>query len=253
MIPVTTVIICKNEVAAIEETIVKALKLSPHVIAVDSGSTDGTLAILERLGVTIVNTTWQGFGPTKNIGIQHATTDWILSIDADEHIDNELIRAIQSIDFSKATIIYSIKCLNYLGNTPLKYGEWGADKHKRLFNKKIAGWNDTIVHETIVSTTHYTVKQLEGFIHHKTAENKMELKTKLEKYAHLNAQYYFTSGKKNGYFKLLFSPAFNFVVNYIFRLGFMDGRAGFIVAKENAIYTYKKYLYLQQMIQKKSD
>ncbi len=247
---VSIVIICKNEIAVIENTITQALKLSPNIIVVDSGSTDGTLDILEQYNIKVTKHDWLGFGPTKNIGIAHATTNWILSIDADEIIDDELISAIQHTNFADDHIVYKLKRRNYLGNTPLRFGEWGADKHIRLFHKKMAYWNDAIVHETLIYKEPVVAKKLAGFMHHKTAENKMELHQKMEAYAQLNAKHYFTNGKKNSHLKLFFSPPFNFIINYIFKLGFLDGKAGFIVAKENAVYTYKKYLYLHQLINK---
>jgi glycosyltransferase involved in cell wall biosynthesis len=247
---ISIVIVCKNEIAVIEDTIVQALKLSPYIIVVDSGSTDGTLDILEKYDVTIIKSNWLGFGPTKNIGIAHALTNWILSIDADERVDDELIAAIKKADFTNEQIAYKLRRRNYLGNTPLRFGEWGTDKHVRLFHKKIAHWNDAMVHETLIYKEPIVVKILAGFMHHKTAEDKIELHQKMEDYAQLNATHYFTNGKRNSHLKMFFSPTFNFVINYIFKLGFLDGKAGFIVAQENAIYTYKKYLYLHQLINK---
>jgi glycosyltransferase involved in cell wall biosynthesis len=243
---ISIVIICKNEVAVIEQTILAAQKLTNQLFAVDTGSKDGTLEILYKHNVNCIKTNWQGFGPTKNIGIAAATTDWILSLDADERLDEELIVAIKNCDLSNENFAYGIHFLNYFGATPIQYGEWSGDYHTRLFNKKNVLWNDAAVHEELLFKNKPILKKLSGYIHHQTVKDRTELQFKLDKYAKLNARHYFVKKKKNGTLKKVFSPVFNFIKNYFFKLGFLDGKAGYIVAIENAKYTYKKYLYLQQ-------
>lgn len=247
---ISVVIICKNESNVIEETVKAATALSHNIIVVDTGSTDGTLQILEQLPVQIVSTAWLGFGPTKNIGNAAAANDWILSLDADEKVDEKLIAAIQDCSLEQNTNAYSIAFLNYLGETPLHYGEWSGDYHIRLFNRQNVHWNDAKVHEELVFVKQPTIKKLKGNIHHRTAKNQEELHSKMDQYATLNAAYYFSKNKKANIFKKYLSTAFNFLKNYILKLGFLDGKAGYIVAIENAKYTYKKYLYLQSLKEK---
>ncbi len=243
----SVVIICKNEASYIQPTIEAALQLTQNIIVVDTGSTDDTIAILKKLNVTIIESNWLGFGPTKNIGINAATKNWIISIDADEIMDKELINAIKKLDLDDEKNTYKFNFLNYLGNAPLHFGEWSNDKHIRMFNKKNTQWNNAIVHEELVYLQKPNIKTIAGKIHHKTVPNRKTLHIKLENYAKLNAQNYLTKGKKNAIAKKILSPVFNFLKNYIFKLGFLDGKAGLIVAYENAIYTFKKYNYLQQL------
>jgi glycosyltransferase involved in cell wall biosynthesis len=243
----TVVIIAKNEVSVIAETIRAAQKLTNAIIVVDTGSTDGTVALLKEMQVAVLTSHWLGFGPTKNLGIAHAKTDWILSLDADERMDDTLCKNIQALKADSEAVVYAIPFLNYFAHEPLYYGEWGGDKHIRIFNKKKVQWNNNEVHEKLVFNTAVTVKKLRGFVHHKTAANLPELQQKMEYYARLNAQHYLVKGKKNAAIKVWLSPIFNFVVHYFFKLGFLDGKVGWLVAKENARYTYKKYLYLQQL------
>jgi glycosyltransferase involved in cell wall biosynthesis len=87
MIPVSVVIITKNEAHIIGETIQSVAKFSDDIIIVDSGSTDGTQQVVQSSRATLIETNWEGFGPTKNKGIDKAKYDWILSIDADEQPD----------------------------------------------------------------------------------------------------------------------------------------------------------------------
>lgn len=246
----SVVIMCKNEQDTIGATISAAQKLTPHITVVDTGSIDNTLQILAANNVTIVKSEWLGFGPTKNVGITAATHDWILSLDADEIIDEKLISYIKAMDLADITKVYKIEFINYLGDTPLKYGEWSGDKHIRIFNRKNVKWNDAAVHEELQFSTPPKIIMANGFIHHKTISDGAAMHKKFDYYARLNAEKYFTKGTKYSFAKLYFSPLFNFLKNYVFKLGFLDGAAGWIVAKENFIYTYKKYYYLQQLLNK---
>ena len=248
----TIVIICRNEIATIAATIQAALLVTPHIIVVDSGSTDGTLTYLQSQPITIINTTWQGFGPTKNIGIAAANTNWILSLDADEIIDTSLCNSIKNLKPQSITTVYKVNFLNYLGNTPIRYGEWSGDWHIRIFNKAVVQWNNVTVHETLEYKQPITTIKLQGKIHHKTSVSIAAMHTKLNYYALLNAEKYYKNGKKNIAIKKVVSPLFNFVQNYIVKFGFLDGKLGLQIALENALYTYKKYKYVQQLKSKKA-
>jgi glycosyltransferase involved in cell wall biosynthesis len=247
MQPISVVIICKNEVAVIEETIKAAKQLSNNIVVVDSGSDDGTIELLKKLKVQLVQCEWNGFGPAKNLGIAHAKYDWILALDADERIDVNLINALKACDLTKKNFVYALSFLNYLGNKALHYGEWSNDFHIRVFYKKNAHWTNADVHEKLEFKTKPIIKKLKGFVHHKTAANIEELNIKMDAYAKLNAKHYFQKNKKNYFVKKYTSTIFNFFKNYFIKLGFLDGKIGLAVALENAKYTFKKYLYLQKL------
>jgi glycosyltransferase involved in cell wall biosynthesis len=247
MPPITIVIICKNEIEILEETILVSKKLTNSIVVVDTGSTDGTLELLHKLNVKIIKSKWLGFGATKNIGINAAPNNWILSLDADEQLSEALINEIIALDLTNENVVYNIPFLNYFGKKPIRFGEWNNDYHIRLFNKINAQWNNAEVHEKLQYIIKPEIVKLGGKIHHKTVNNRLELIAKLDNYAKLNAVKLQTSNKKNVFFKKYFSPSFNFIKNYIFKLGFLDGTTGFIIAWENAKYTFNKYLYFEQL------
>jgi glycosyltransferase involved in cell wall biosynthesis len=249
-LPISIVIICKNEIYNIETTINAALQVTNDIVIVDTGSTDGTLDKLKSLPVNVINSEWLGFGNTKNIGIHHTRNNWILSIDADEVIDETLAVSISNIIFNNTDVVYNFKFLTYLGNTAVRFGEWRGDSHIRLFNKKIVHWNNAAVHEQLIIPSNITVENLNGYIHHKTSANVMAMRIKNENYAKLYAKNNYAIGKNPSTIKLFAAPTFNFIKNYIFKLGFLDGKTGWNIAIENARYTYKKYLYLQELNKK---
>ena len=103
------------------------------------------------------------------------------------------------------------------------------------------------VHENLVFPNDVTVTKLKGNILHYTVQNRKEYDAKIDYYARMNAKKYFDAGKKPGFFKQYLSPVFAFIQHYIFRLGLLDGAAGFIIAKTTARYTFLKYRYLKEM------
>ena len=251
MIPVSVVIITKNEAHIIGETIQSVSSFTDDIIIVDSGSTDETQQMVHSCGATLIETNWEGFGPNKNKGIDKARYDWILSIDADEQPDSELIKAMYKINFSLAEIVYNINFKTFLGKKLIRYGEWGKDLHIRLFNKTKIRWNDAVVHEQLIIPASFKVQTLPGYILHYTMKDIAEYATKMTKYALLSADRYYKELKKAGWVKRNVSPRFAFVNNYFFKLGFLDGKEGYLIAKMTMFYTYIKYMRLFELHQTK--
>ncbi len=247
MAPVSVVLIAKNEAHVIGKTIKVIQRFTDDIIVVDSGSTDGTQAIVQNLNARLIETAWVGFGLTKNIGIAAAKYDWILSIDADEIPDEILLKSIAKLQLKNASVVYKINFKTYFGKKLIRFGEWGKDAHVRLFNRTTVKWNDANVHEQLVLSKNVVVKNTEGYIHHYTMKDTAEFTQKMTQYALLNAERYYLQGKKAGWIKRTVSPAFSFLLNYFFKLGFLDGREGFLIAKVNAWYTHLKYARLYEL------
>jgi glycosyltransferase involved in cell wall biosynthesis len=242
----SVVIVCKNGAAVIEETVKSFSGLTDDVLVYDNGSTDGTQEIIKQTTAKLFEGSWEGFGKTKNKANVLAKYDWILSLDADEAIEEELKNNLLSLDLSDEMKVYEFKFKNFLGNKWLRFGEWGDDKHIRLFNKQKVKWNDTEVHESLILPTGTKIILLKGNVWHKTAADIHEYKQKMINYAALNAEKYFNQGKRSNSIKMFFSAAFSFIKNYFFKLGFLDGAVGFQCAKINAQYTFLKYKKLKE-------
>jgi glycosyltransferase involved in cell wall biosynthesis len=243
---ISVVIITKNEAHIIETTLQSLQSITNDIVIVDSGSTDDTLAICKKHHATVIETGWAGYGINKNKGIEAAKYDWILSLDADEAIDMELQQSILALTLTNDEEVFNIRFKNFYCNKWIRFGEWGFDLHIRLFNRKKVQWNNVAVHENLIFPEKVSVTKLKGNILHYTVQNRQEYNTKTDHYARMNAKKYFESGKKANAFKLYFSPAFAFIQHYIFRLGFLDGKEGFIIAGTTARYTFLKYSYLKQ-------
>jgi glycosyltransferase involved in cell wall biosynthesis len=244
---VSVVIICHNESHIIARTIAAAQQVSDDVVVVDSGSTDGTQHIVTSSGARLIETGWEGYGINKNKGVAAARKDWILSIDADEIPDAALIQALNALSFTNTTTVYNIRFRAFLGDAMIRFGEWSNDQHIRLYNRTRVSWNEAAVHEGLIFAADTKTTTIPGYIHHYTSRNIYDFAAKTVNYAMLNAEKYHRQGKKASWLQCRVAPAFSFVKNYLFRLGFLDGEAGFTVARMNAWYTWLKYVRLREL------
>jgi len=247
----SVVIVCKNGAKVIGETIKSFSGLTDDILIYDNGSTDDTKEIVKQSNARLVEGSWEGFGKTKNKANALAKYDWILSLDADEAIDEELKENLMKQDLADDKRAIEFKFKNFLGNKWLRFGEWGDDKHIRLFNRMKIKWNDADVHESLLLPDDIKVISVPGYVLHKTAANFSEYQNKMENYAALNAEKYFKQQKRSGVLKMFFSAIFSFIKNYFFKLGFLDGTTGYHCARINARYTFLKYKRLDELWSKK--
>jgi glycosyltransferase involved in cell wall biosynthesis len=247
MIPVSVVIITKNEAEVITDCIKAAKLITNDVVIVDNGSTDNTIAIACENGCTVYTNGWEGYGANKNQGIALAKHDWILSLDADEVADTTLIRSLHSLKLENPKVVYDIKYRSYFGKKRIKFGHWGRDHHIRLFNRKLVKWTEPKVHETLVLPKQVKIKQIGGYLHHYSVKDAHECKAKAIYYAKLSAENYFKAGKKPTFINLYLSPCFAFFINYILFLGLLDGKEGLQISKTIFKNKWLKYHYLNSM------
>jgi glycosyltransferase involved in cell wall biosynthesis len=243
----SVVIICKNEVDIIGKTLQSLEGLCDDIIVYDNGSTDGTQEATKLNNVKLLEGDFEGFGKTKNKAVALAKYDWILSLDADEAIDEELKQSLLQWQPQNETTVYGIAFKNFFENKHLKYGEWGRDYHVRLFNRKKIMWDEAPVHENLVLPDGTDIKKIKGFILHRTMRDVNDFRKKMQRYAMLGAEKYYRQGKKATWLKLHLSSFFTFVNYYFFKLGFLDGREGYIIARMTARYTYMKYARLREL------
>jgi len=244
---ISVVIICKDEEENIGRTLQSLAGLTDDIVVVDNGSTDNTKNIVRDLGAKLVEDSWEGFGKTKNKATNFAKYDWILNLDADEAIDEELKDSLLNLPLKNIDQVFEIRFKNFIGDTYLRFGEWGADRHIRLFNRRKVNWNEANVHEGLTLTPGITVKKLKGFVLHYTVKNEAEFADKMLRYGLLIAEKYAREGKRSSWPRIYLAPMFTFIKYYIFMVGFLDGRAGFICAKMSSYYTYIKYARLLEL------
>jgi glycosyltransferase involved in cell wall biosynthesis len=245
---ISVVIITKDEAHIIGKTLDSVRGISVDIIIVDSGSSDGTLEIAADYTTNILKTTWKGYGPTKNLGIDRAKYDWILTLDADEVINETLKESLLALDLQQnENIIYKATFRNYIGDKYLKYGRYLKGTSTILFNRKRVKWNSDAVHEKLVVPSNSSSQKLKGLVHHFAMKDLTDYTNKMVRYAQLNAQKYFDQGRTVSTLKLLFAGRFAFIRNFLLRGGFLDGRMGFVAAVIYSYYVFLKYARLKEL------
>lgn len=247
MVPVSIVIITKNLSDIIAGCIRMACRITDDIVVIVNDSSNEPIDILCAGPCRVYRSAWDGYGANKNKGIEAARYNWILSIDADEIPDEELISSLHELKYNDPAIVYDIKFQSYFGKQAIHFGSWGRDHHTRLFNRTMVKWSEAVVHETLILPENVQIKKIRGRLHHFSVKDLAEYNDKGIYYARLSAKKYFRAGIRAKAVKLYISPVFGFLKHYIFCLGFLDGRAGWDIAKTNISHTYRKYHYLSLM------
>ena len=244
----SVVLITLNEAANLPRTLA-SVRWAQEIVVVDSGSTDGTQEIARGAGARVFEEPWKGFGAQKNAAIGHATGDWILSLDADEEVSTELAREIQTLLAGEPeSTAYRIPRLNHFLGRPLRHGGYWPDPKLRLFRRGAARFAERAVHEAMETTGESSagVGMLKGHVVHHCYPTLEDYIEHMNRYSSLSARMLVESGRAprswvglvwNG----VVNPAATFLYNYVFRLGFLDGRAGLLQHLNHSVYIHWKY------------
>ncbi|MFZ4058112.1 MAG: glycosyltransferase family 2 protein [Ferruginibacter sp.] len=246
---ISAVIISFNEANKIGPCLDSLQGVVDEIVVLDSFSTDATPEICKAYGVHFFQQDWKGYGQQKNDANALAHHDYILSVDADERLSDKLKHAILQAKSSGLHGVYKMSRLNNFYGKYLHHGITYPDTQHRLFNRKEVQWKQRVVHETIDIPATVTIQFLQGDLLHDGTDTIKDHLNTINKYTSLSAKAYFESGKRANFFNLWLNPAVAFIQGYIFKLGFLDGQTGYIVAKNIAFEVYLKYsklLHLQQ-------
>ena len=247
----SVIIITKNEAQHIQGCL-DSVKFANEWIIVDSGSTDGTVAIAQAAGATVIETAdWPGFGPQKNRALNAATGDWVLSLDADERIPDGLRDEILAVLANSAHSAYALPRLSSYCGYFIHHSGWYPDYIVRLFRRQSGRFSTDLVHESVQIPQGSTGKLNTAMIHYSYPDDETYLR-KLQQYSSLGAKQAYTAGKRGGLGTAILHAFTSFLRSYIFRRGFLDGKAGLMVAISSAESTYHKYFKLMLLTEKKS-
>lgn len=223
-------------------------RLSDDVVVIDSGSTDQTQELCEKHGARWISAEWKGYSENKNLGNSLALHPWILSIDSDEVVSPELADSIRH-RFAKPLIdvAFRLRFLSVYCGKKIYYGGWNPEYHIRLFHKERGRWKIAEVHEMLELDQPTHIETLEGrILHHSFPTEKRHLE-KMEVYATLFAAREYKQGRNISSAFLYLKLAFQFMKEYLLKLGILDGAMGWRVAVMNLKYTALKYRKLQQL------
>ena len=236
-----------NESKHIEDAI-NNIDFADEIIVIDSFSTDGTFEKLQKLKhVKVIQREFKNFADQRNFAISQATKDWILFIDADERITEKLKQELNSeINTSNDIIAYMFKRKYFFKQKRIRFCGFQTDTTYRLFRKGFFKYDETkIVHEMPIING--KSKILKNDMLHYCFDSAAHYKSKMEHYASLKALELFKKGKKPNAFHFYIRPLYKFLVNYIFRLGSLDGVEGLQICYLSAYGVYYRYKELEKL------
>lgn len=244
---ITACIITLNEEHKIEKCL-NSLHFADEIILVDSGSSDRTCEIAESKGAKVIFREFDNFIYQKNYALSLAQTEWVLSVDADEVVSSRLASEILTVlkNRNESDIVsYRIPRLTWYLGRWIKYGGWYPDYNVRLFRKSGAEFIGGTVHEKIrINGPRGT---LNGCLYHYSYDSIQEHVNVLNQYSTMLAADKFKRGDWSSPLYAIIKSFGKFLVMYIWKLGFLDGRAGFVIAALGAFYNYLKYIKLWEL------
>lgn len=237
-------IVTKNEESNLARTLT-SVRWADEIVIVDCGSTDRTGEIARSFGAKFFVEDWKGFGAQKNSAIAQCTGDWVLALDADEEVSPELAAEIrQLLAGTPAHDAYFLPRRNFFLGRWIRHGGYYPDPKLRLFRKGGFRFEERAVHETIPATgptgrlrgdlLHHAYPTLDSYIGH------------MNRYSALGAEQALARGKTSRawpafLWNVLIVPVATFKYNYVFRLGFLDGREGLLLHLYHSAYVSWKY------------
>lgn len=252
MIQISGVIITYNEERNIEACIRSLQGIADEIVVVDSYSTDHTPEISTKLGAKLYQHPFEGHIEQKNYAVGKASYDYILALDADERISEEMKASILQIKNKSWDVDgYTFNRLNNYCGTWLKHS-WYPDAKLRLWDRRKGYWGGTNPHDKVV-LKNGQVRKLNGDILHFAYENLEEHIDQTKKFAIIAANAKFKQGKKTFFFiHVVLNPFYKFFRKYVLRLGFLDGHYGFIFSALTAYLNFMKYSRLWELNRNKS-
>ena len=252
-IPLSVVILAKNEEVRIEECIKSVFGWAGEVIIIDDESLDRTVEIARRYAGKIFVRKMDLEGRQRNFGALQAKFDWVLMLDCDERLTAELKGEISETlkEQTDNTAAYWITKINYLGARRLRYGGW-SNPHVKLYDKRYVRWSEAeydVVHPGIKISEGYRGGNLKSAYVHYNFANLEDFIKKDNRYSTLEALKWHISGRKMGLGRALWRTQDRFFRRLLNRKGYKDGFYGFVAAfigASHELFTYAKYREIKE-------
>jgi glycosyltransferase involved in cell wall biosynthesis len=239
----SVVIITYNEEENLPRCLASVKTIADEIVVVDSFSTDNTEAVARKNGAIFLQHKFEGHIQQKNFAKEQAANNWVLSLDADEALSDELCNEILQWKLQPINNFsgYFMNRLNFYCGRPIKTCGWYPDRKLRLWKKEEGKWTGVNPHDKFELYEGKNFSFMSGDILHNTHPTEESLKKQTEKFGCIGAEH--LKGQSVVYLiaKLLFSTPFRFIKSYFFQLGFTDGIAGFNICKYQAYEVFLKY------------
>jgi glycosyltransferase involved in cell wall biosynthesis len=247
MSKLSVIIITYNEEENIKHCL-ESVKWSDEIVIVDSFSSDKTVEIAREFTPKVFQNKWTNFSEQKNLALEKASNEWVLSVDADERATAKLKEEILTIlnsEFPSFNGYYIPRRNHYLGRW-IRHCGWYPNYKLRLFRRVKGRFNERTVHESVV--VEGRKGHLKSHLNHYSYKNLSDHLGRIDKFSSLAAEEMFTQGKRARVFDLLFRPLTRFIKMYLINRGYLDGIYGLIVSLMGSFYVFMKYLKLWELL-----
>lgn len=240
---ITATIITLNEEKNIEEVIKSVKNVCDEILVIDSLSTDRTCEIAESLGATVIKQAYLGDGPQKAFGVQFASNDWILSIDADERLDTNAIEEIKKLDLTNTEYdSFSFARKTFVGKNFIKL--WYPDRVTRLYNKNLCGYSLAKGHAKVEAKN---ICDLKADMLHYSYDDYVHMVRTTEKFIKRGAILALEDGKRANAFDPITHGIGALFKTLVLKGGMFHGINGWNVAIISAFSSYMKYAVMLDM------
>ena len=242
----SVIVVAMNEAHDIRDCIESVRGLATETIVFDSGSTDGTPELCRSLGARVFETDWPGDGPQKNRALAVAEGDWVLCLDADERVSDELRAEITHLlEHGSQHAAFSTPRRSSFCGRFMKHSGWWPDRIERLFRRGNAQFTNVRTHTHLEIDG--TVGRFDGPIIHIAITELEEALDKANSYSTSGALTMAEKGIRSSLGKAILKGWWAFIRTYVIKLGFLDGSQGFMLSVTNAEGTYYRYAKLALM------
>lgn len=247
--PISCFVIACNESDRIAKCLSALSGWADELIVLDSGSTDDTVKIAQQYA-TVYQTDWPGYGPQRNRALALCRHDWVLNIDADEVMSDDLKNEVDEVlsQTEIAANLIQFKWRTFFFGKALRFGRYASAQGK-LFLKTGAQFKDRQVHETLLLPNQKSLTLKHRLTHH-SWRNYQHVQEKHLKYACLLAQEKYSKGKRTSIRYACLRFFTDFTQQYLLRLGCLDGWRGFLMAIVIGQYAFHKYAALAELTDK---
>jgi len=246
-LPLSVAIVCRNSDATIGRTLDSVAGLAAEIVAVDSGSTDGTIPLLERHRARVIRSEWKGHIATKQLALEACTQPWVLSLDSDESLTPVLRASIERTipDAPPAIAGYLMNRKVWYQGRPLNHA-WQPEPRLRLVRRGRAAWTGLDPHDRLelLSGSPSGIARLEGDLRHDSIATFAEFLAKQAAHARTMAASMHATGQRGSLGKLVFSPPGAFLKQLVLKQAWRDGWPGWLAAASTAAASLMKHACL---------
>ncbi len=249
---VSAIVITRNAESTIRRCL-ESVKWTDEIVVVDSGSSDRTPEICRELGARVYETSdWPGHGPQKNRALDRAGGDWIVALDSDEWMAPGLRAEVErAIADPRGKAAFAIPRRSSFCGRYMRHSGWWPDHVVRLFRRASARFSEDHTHDRLI--VNGSTGRLKAPIMHEAITDLDQMLAKMNMYSTTSARMFHQRGRRASLFTALLHGGWAFFRTYFLRLGFLDGREGFMLAVANAEGSYYRYLKLMLLSEETGD